>query len=153
MSSRVALGFTLIELIVVLAMASLILALVPGAYSRLKESADYRSDVLLVVSSARSARAESMRSGRAVTLSVDPQDRRITVGARRPEYLSGAVDVRLTVARRYSDERVGRIAFHPDGSSSGGSIDLIRRTGQGVRVRVDWLLGRVEQEPIASQHE
>ena len=32
--------------------------------------------------------------------------------------------------------------------ASGGSVDLIRPSGAGVRMRVDWFSGRVEQEPI-----
>ena len=36
----------------------------------------------------------------------------------------------------------------PRGGASGGSVDLIRPSGTGVRLRVDWFSGRVEQEAI-----
>ena len=31
---------------------------------------------------------------------------------------------------------------------TGGSIDILRPSGGGVRLRVDWLFGRVEQEGV-----
>ena len=44
----------------------------------------------------------------------------------------------------------GRMAirFLPRGGATGGSLDLIRPSGSGVRLRVDWFSGRVEQEAI-----
>ena len=40
-----------------------------------------------------------------------------------------------------------RIVFLPDGGSSGGVVDVQRPTGQGTRIRVDWLMGQISQEP------
>ena len=42
----------------------------------------------------------------------------------------------------------GAIRFLPEGGATGGSVDIVRPSGSGVRLRVDWLSGRVEQEPI-----
>jgi general secretion pathway protein H len=39
------------------------------------------------------------------------------------------------------------IRFLPRGGASGGSVDLVRPSGTGVRLRVDWFSGRIEQEP------
>jgi general secretion pathway protein H len=38
--------------------------------------------------------------------------------------------------------------FYPEGGASGGGIDLQRRDGSGTAVNVDWLVGRVSQEPL-----
>ena len=38
------------------------------------------------------------------------------------------------------------IRFYPEGGSSGGGIDMERPGGTGVRISVDWLVGRVSQE-------
>ena len=43
-------------------------------------------------------------------------------------------------------ERLGVIRFYPEGGSSGGGIDMERADGTGVRISVDWLVGRVSQE-------
>ena len=55
------------------------------------------------------------------------------------------------VATLASTERdadgIGGIRFFPDGGSTGGSITITRPSGQGVRLRVDWLFGRITQEP------
>jgi general secretion pathway protein H len=47
-----------------------------------------------------------------------------------------------------SPNQVAGILFLPDGGATGGSFDVLRPSGTGTRVRVDWLSGRVEQEPI-----
>jgi general secretion pathway protein H len=39
------------------------------------------------------------------------------------------------------------ITFLPEGGATGGTLELLRQSGSGVRVRVDWLFGQVTQEP------
>ena len=40
------------------------------------------------------------------------------------------------------------VRFLPSGGASGGSVDVMRHSGEGVRLRVDWFSGRIEQEPV-----
>ncbi|MBK9219230.1 MAG: type II secretion system major pseudopilin GspG [Uliginosibacterium sp.] len=40
------------------------------------------------------------------------------------------------------------ILFYPDGGSTGGFFELARAGGGGARLRVDWLFGRLTQEPL-----
>ena len=63
--------------------------------------------------------------------------------------LPDSVDVRLVVAGIESRQGGGSIRFYPGGGATGGSVDVLKRTGDGVRLRVDWLLGTVTQEPIS----
>jgi general secretion pathway protein H len=50
--------------------------------------------------------------------------------------------VHLAVAPAEKRRGGGLIRFYPDGSSSGGEIDLAFR-GESATVNVDWLTGRV----------
>jgi len=116
-------GFTLIELLVVIALMGLIAGLVPLAFGRLYESAQYRDTVRAVLTELRAARQQALSQGAETRFAVDLRAR--TFG-------------------------VGRLAIHflPRGGASGGSVDLLRPSGSGVRLRVDWFTGRVEQEAI-----
>ena len=48
-----------------------------------------------------------------------------------------------------ADIPLSAIRFLPDGGATGGSIDIVRPSGAGVRLRVDWLSGQVLQEPLS----
>ena len=48
----------------------------------------------------------------------------------------------LTVDRRDTGDRRGRIVFYPDGSSSGGKLRLTRN-GRSLEITTAWLNGYV----------
>ena len=64
-----------------------------------------------------------------------------------------SLKVRAVVAQQEmsADGQELGIRFLPHGGATGGSVDLIRPSGSGVRLRVDWFSGRVEQEPATDQ--
>ncbi|HRD32755.1 MAG TPA: GspH/FimT family protein [Rhodocyclaceae bacterium] len=142
-------GFTLIELVVALAIAALALAALPTGLSRLYENVEYRTTVRDLLSGLKAARAEAARSGMAVPFVVDVGERSFSVGERRAGTVPERLELSLIVAATEQAAERGSIRFYPDGSSTGGSIIVRRPTGVGVRLRVDWLLGRVSQEPLA----
>ncbi len=140
-------GFTLLELLVAIAVAALVLTVVPPMLSRGYETMAYRAAVRELVAGLKGARRAAMETGRSVAFVVDTAARRFGVDGALTGELPPAVQVRLTVADREIDssER-GAIRFYPDGGATGGSIQLLRSGGGGVRLRVDWLLGTVSQE-------
>ena len=147
---RRASGFTLIELLVVFGLLALLVGLVPIAFNRLHESAQYRDTVRAVLSELRSARALAQSSGREVRFAVNLPARSFGVEGAAPQQVPEPLTLRAVMAA----EEAGAdgslaIRFLPRGGASGGSVDLIRPSGSGVRLRVDWFSGRVEQEPIA----
>ena len=146
---RRAAGFTLVELLVVFALLALIVGLVPIAFNRLNESAQYRDTVRAVLTDLRAARQSAQSQGVETRFDVDLKARTFGVegGARHqvPEPLTfGAV---MAADEAGADGQLA-IRFLPRGGASGGSVDLIRPSGSGVRLRVDWFSGRVEQEAI-----
>ena len=149
-AARRAAGFTLIELLVVFALLALIVGLVPIAFNRLHESAQYRDTVRAVLTELRAARALAQSSGADVRFAVNLPARSFGVEGAPPQHVPEPLQLRAVMA---ADETGAdgslAIRFLPRGGASGGSVDLIRPSGSGVRLRVDWFSGRVEQEAIA----
>ena len=146
---RHAAGFTLIELLVVFGLIALIAGLVPIAFNRLHESAQYRDTVRAVLTDLRTARALAQSSGTEVRFAVHPQARTFGVEGAEPQRVPEPLVLRAVMAAEESGADGSlAIRFLPRGGASGGSVDLIRPSGTGVRLRVDWFSGRVEQEAI-----
>ena len=142
-------GFTLIELMVVLAIIAGLLAVAPPALQRYRESSDYRDTLRRIVAGLAEARHASVSGGRVVAFSVDLGGRQYGVEGGRARELPESLAVRATVADTDLVENVARIRFFPGGNATGGSIDVVRRSGSGARVRTDWLDGRVSIERLA----
>lgn len=139
-------GFTLIELAVVLAIMGLMLALVLTHGPPRSPGLQARAAAAQVAQGLRSARAQAIASNRPVTFSLNLADHSFRIDGTAPQTLPVALRLAmLTVAGKASRQRdsdSGSISFAPDGSSSGGRIEL---AGNGARllVGVDWLTGRV----------
>ena len=128
---RKARGFTLVELLVVFAILAALAGLAPVAFDRLKASSEYRDTVRTMMGQMRAARYKALTEGREVRFSVDLRQRWYAADGAPPLPLPTSVDVRATVA-----------------SSAIGSIEIVRASGAGTRLRVDWLSGRVTQEAL-----
>ena len=153
-SVRQARGFTLLELMVAVAIGALLVGLGAPAAMRLHATMEYRDAVRGLQSAAAGARLRALNAGRAMDLFVEPEAGRYDVQPVGKAYdrdeataLGGALALEVKSARQLTtEEGVAVIRFYADGSSSGGSITVTRAGGDGVRLRVDWLLGRVTQE-------
>jgi general secretion pathway protein H len=134
-------GFTLIELMVTLALAGLLLALVPPLLEKGGDRARLAHDRRLLLNQLRLARSEAIAGNKVVTLRFDLDHRRFGIGS-----LSQRLDESIAVTLDTPLAEAGEIRFFPDGSASGAVIQLANRSGQ-VRLAVDWLTGAVEQAP------
>lgn len=141
-------GFTLIELMVVFAIIALVMAVTPSAYDKMKTSMDYRDAVRGVVTDMRAARQRAVLSGQEAVFAVDLQSKQYGVEGGKPRSIPDNVEMRAVVANNEAKGAHFSIRFLPSGGASGGSVDVLRNSGDGVRLRVDWFSGRVEQEPV-----
>jgi type II secretion system protein G len=142
-------GFTLLELIVAFAVIALLLGLAPVAFGKLMETSQYRSTVRHMLAGMTAARQMSIQTGQSTVFAVDMEKRVFGPQGKMDQTLPDSVDVRLVIAGLEAGQGGGGIRFLPGGGATGGSVDVLRRSGDGVRLRVDWLLGTVTQEPIS----
>ena len=145
-------GFTLIELLVVLAIGAMLVALVPPAFERLRDVSQYRDTVRALVTELRQARQQAQAYGRTVVFRVNLVERQFGIEGRPFKAIPPSIEIKTTVAQ---DAGQGlspeanpspAIAFMPDGGSTGGTVELVRSSGAGVNIKVDWLFGHITQE-------
>ncbi len=138
-------GFTMLELLVAFSIIGLVLAVAVPSSVQFYQSMQYRQAVRDVVTTLASARYRAINSGRAQDVAVDPVANTIALNGESTQLPEG-FSVAVHAARELNRERLGVIRFYPEGGSSGGGIDMERADGAGVRISVDWLVGRVSQE-------
>jgi general secretion pathway protein H len=135
-------GFTLIELIVVLAVIGLILALFIGRAVHPGSRMETRAAAEQVGLALRLARAQAIASNRPIAFVVDTAERAYSIPGSPPVKLPAQLDLSVqTVGGAVLGKRAV-IKFLPDGSSSGGRID-IGVPGKHLLIGIDWLTGRV----------
>jgi general secretion pathway protein H len=147
-SARRGRGFTLMELMVVLALLTLIFAVVPPLITSAIPGVELKASARRVATGLRLAREEAIRSGRdaAFTLDVDNRNFRVDGGYRETQ-LPEALTLKLEAAEsEMLSETVGAVRFYPDGSSTGGRI-VLSRDERGFQVGVQWLTGRIQMTP------
>lgn len=143
---RVSAGFSLLEIIIVLAIAGLLMTLVPPAFEGVLQGKKLHKTAYQVAAELKLARQEAITLQQTRQLRFDMDSRQIS-SADGVE-LSLPSDTRLTVEAALSSLKQGRsldIRFYPDGSSSGGSIRLMQNR-QSYQITVNWITGQVYVE-------
>ena len=135
----------MLELLVAISIIGLVMAVAVAAWVQLYQSMQYRQAVRDVVTTLASARYSAINSGHAQDVAVDPVTNTIALNG-KSTHLPEGFNVAVHAARELNRDRLGVIRFYPEGGSSGGGIDMERPDGSGVRISVDWLVGRVSQE-------
>jgi general secretion pathway protein H len=137
-------GFTLLELLVVLAIATLLLTVTPPLLTAAIPGMELKASARRVAAGLRLAREEAIRTGRDVAFTLDLEARSFKVGGRfRDGRLPTSLDLKLEAAEtEMLGEHAGAVRFFPDGSSTGGRV-ILSRDGAGYQVGVQWLTGRI----------
>ncbi len=138
-------GFTLIEIVIVLAVLGLIAGLIVYRGPPRSPLLDLRAAGGDVARILRLARSQAIMSNRPVVVVFDMSRREFAVGGSAPRALPAALGLSV-IGGAAAGARQVSIRFAPDGSSSGGHIDL----AEGERreqIGVDWLTGRVQITP------
>ncbi len=137
-------GFTIFELLVVLAIVSLVMAIAVPRLSGTVTTSEIRSAARSLAAGMRWARSEAIYTNRPVNFQVDVKERRFGMTQKGPmRRLPENAQITLHTARsQLLDEEKGHIRFFPDGGSSGGRVTLAtERLTQYVDI--DWLTGRI----------
>ena len=136
-------GFTVLELLVVVAIATLLLAGVVRLAGPVPAGIEARAIAREVATMLRLARGDAIAANRPVGVAVDLAGRRIAIDGRPALLLPPTVELVLHAADdQVAGPTLGRIRFDGDGGSTGGRIG-IRVAARTTWVGVDWLSGRV----------
>ena len=137
-------GFTLLEIIVVLAIGAIIYALILSAPLGKASAADLKAAARTVASGLRQAQSTAMATRKDALLTIDVESREFVTSLEpAPRKLPDNVELKLYAAQsEVTSERRGSIRFYPDGSSTGGRITVASGERKYL-VDVDWLTGRV----------
>jgi general secretion pathway protein H len=139
-------GFTLLELLVVLVIASLAISLVGPAFQRILPGLTLEAESRKLVALLRHARSQAILSGTPVTLSQDAESGGLRLSYReQPHVLPERFSLTLQAGPGEAETGLGeaQILFYPRGDSSGGSLSLSLEQGRSEDISVDWLSGRV----------
>jgi general secretion pathway protein H len=155
-------GFTLIEVLVVLVVLGIAAALLAMHGPQRSPGLDLRTASEEVAGTLRLARTRAIAGNRVVGVTFDVAARSVKLDGTAARTLPPGVGIVVTatlggtvgggtVGDEAADDetpskavggRLAAIRFAPDGSSTGGRVELLGR-GRRVEVGVNWLTGRV----------
>lgn len=143
-SAKREVGFTLIELMVVLVIGAIAYVVILGVPFRGPSTSDLKAAARTLASGLRQAQSTAMATRRDATLVLDLDSREFQVsGIEGSRSLPQELELKLFTAQtEVESERRGAIRFYPDGSSTGGRITVASGERKYL-VDVDWLTGRV----------
>jgi len=137
-------GFTLMEMMLVLALAAALVTLVVPNLGPLMTRAQLYSAARDVASALRYARGQALVQGRSSEFELAVDEHWYRISGRKKTYpLPPAIELGLYTAETETvDAGTGRIRFFPDGSSTGGRV-MLRGNAIKREVTVNWLTGEV----------
>lgn len=154
-------GFTLLELLVVLLIASLAVSLVGPAFQRLMPGLQLEAETRELMALLRHARSQAILSGRRVAISQEGQGGTLRLSYReRPHApprgltltLAASADTLAAPGDAGGAAANGaQILFFPQGDSSGGSLAVAAEDGRSTLIKVDGLSGRVQRTTVEDE--
>lgn len=146
-------GYTLLEVLIVVAILSMTVAAAPTAYSAVYPNYQVRQYANDLANLVRDLRRDAIRTQQvtamaftegvgAVAVTDAPTD--LEPGARSIAAPDG-LDISFAQTMDWKNVGDGRVEFYPSGATSGGVFE-ISRGGISVGVTIDWVSGSVEVE-------
>lgn len=138
-------GFTLLEMMVAIAIIALVLAAVPMLRAQLIPSYELRQFANDVANEARLARQRARLTGETEHLILRPDERELKIDGKKLFVPKGATAI-LTADASLGISDENQVSFYASGAISGGVL-LLERENVEVAVNFDWLSGaiRVDQ--------
>lgn len=137
-------AFTLLELLVVLALAAILMALVPPLLQGGVSSAELKGTARKLAAALKYVRSQAITHHQEAVLTLDLERRYFMITGKKRQYpIPDNLEISLVTARSELDtERVGKIRFFPDGTSTGGRITVAQGKSK-YGIDVNWLTGQV----------
>ncbi|HET7880187.1 MAG TPA: GspH/FimT family pseudopilin [Acetobacteraceae bacterium] len=136
-------GFTLLEMIIVVAVLGLSLGLVISHGPMRSQTLEMQAAVSQVAQGLRTARSKAIAANSTARFVIDLPTHSFRIDNDPAVALPASVTISMTaISTETGGGRLAAIRFNEDGSATGGRIDLV--DGQrAAQVGVDWLTGRV----------
>ena len=143
-------GFTLIEMLIVLAIAGITLATLVPSFAPAIARAQMHSATRDIASALRHCRGQAMLKSKDAFFELNTAKHTYRVSDRSRTFKLPP-DIKLslyTTTTETVDEDTGRMRFFPDGSATGGRVTLMANRQKRL-VDVNWLTGEVKisEEP------
>ena len=137
-------GFTLLELVVALAIAAVLFAVLLPTGARQRDHAELANAARGVAAALLSTRTQAIMAGKPAAFAIDVDHALYRAAGRAAvrQFPPGTEVALYTAATETRGAATGLIRFFPDGSSTGGGVTL-GRSGDRIDVMVDWLTGGV----------
>jgi general secretion pathway protein H len=141
-------GFTLLETLIVLAIAGLILTIIPPMLPNVLDNTYAKSAARELAANLKHVRSSAITAQKETTLMLNVEEKHFQIKNRTKKLtLSDETTVALITAKSEQlSEHEGLIRFFPDGSSTGGQIKLSHVTNEFL-IDVNWLTGKVSISP------
>ena len=135
-------GFTLLELLVTLALAGLIAGLGLPYLAGRETGWQLNADARLLASELRAARGTALANRTRTIVRIDLVTPGVRSASGAYSKFTAAEQLRAVTAKGTPGQATVEIAFAADGSSSGGEV-VLQAGNQTRYVQVDWLTGAV----------
>jgi general secretion pathway protein H len=143
-------GFTLVELVVVVALIAAAMAMAATVFSAGLPGQQLRGTAQELAAQLRYTRAQALVTGQSQRFLLDTTTREWQAPNRHSGRIPAKIGIVATVA---SNERpspqVAAIRFFPEGAATGGRI-VLKRNAAAWQVDVDWLTGEVSVARVES---
>ena len=144
-------GFTLLEMLVVLVIASIAVAVVGVGGQSFMDRSRYHKSIRDISTQLKQASALSVREGRSIAVLYQSDARRMLVDGHQVVEIPPALGVQWKALDNRPKAFAGPgeliFVFNADGGAIGGRIS-VSRGGKGVSFGVSWLLGTIEQAMV-----
>lgn len=141
-------GVSLLEMLLVVGLIAIIGMITASAMNGGIDGMRLRNAGKEVANQLRYTRTQAIATGEMKRFLIDPRTRRWEAANGRHGQLPEALEVRFHGAAQVAaGTGQGGIAFHPDGGSSGGTIELGVRSALW-RIDVAWITGEVRSGPV-----
>lgn len=138
-------GYTLLEVLVVVAIGSLLVAALPSIYARLVPNLQFVQYANDIVVATQQVQLQARAEGKSLDIVVH-EDTNLVVFPHRQVEAPGSVEIEFEHTTPFSsDGSVTSIRIYPNGMSSGGRLRL-RRQGVERLVNFDWITGLAQVE-------